>query len=575
MRFLKKQMCFFLAVCCAFVCGATAVTHAQTKLFTDPSDYLNDPQITSTGTFAVVLIDETRGTKYPKGLYSVATDGTKAPVKLLDLTKFGYIGRDAYKLSPDGRSVIIVIETNGSVRDEIYSAQIDRANSGKRISTANLPANCRACGTTGGFAISPDNSTVIFNGNRQLATDDASRSYYYSVPIGGGTIVNLTKSVDAGGDFLGSAFTSDGKRLLLNYLIYDRNFNYTQQIYSVLLSNGAAVKLFDKTPINFNFNDDKGNPVQDGSIIKGTKDGQKVVFALTDENGANKGLVLASVTNPKDQTTLTVSTDRLQQYKVVPEINTVIYTTNTGDGTPSTFTFVPFDYPSYRYSYAPKYTQNGVTQGLNVTDFQYSLTLRGIVAKTNVFDTATFASANDLYSFVISDKGTLVVTRFTPGTYPQYTSGVTAFKISPDGSRVVYSSKQDGKQPYVESLYSVNTATNKTVKVTTVPAGFGNPSNPQDFSVGANVSSFDITADSKYLVYGYIVQADDPNDPNGGKYSATSYSADLVANKPGVLLNKDSQRYQLAAAVDRALYTTRSLDFVYYTLFSTDLTKVK
>ena len=138
-----------------------------------------------------------------------------------------------YTISPDGSTVVYMTSTGGQGLDELFSVPV----LGGTVTQLNAPVP--AGETVGYFEISADSSTVVYS-TEFIDDFGAPNTALFSVPIGGGTPIQLTPDFPAGSGTNGGDISPDSSFVLYRA---DQDTPGVLELYAVSIDGGASVKL--------------------------------------------------------------------------------------------------------------------------------------------------------------------------------------------------------------------------------------------------------------------------------------------------------------------------------------------
>ncbi|MCB1633167.1 MAG: PD40 domain-containing protein [Xanthomonadales bacterium] len=387
-------------------------------------------------------------------LYSVPVDGGM-PVKLNGPMVTGGDVRDA-RFTPDGQTVVYLADQLTNDKFELFSV----AATGGPFTRLNrdLPTG----GNVSDFSISPDGMTVVYFGDQD--TDNLSE--IYSVPIGGGTITKLNPPLPGGGrQVLFTRFIS-GDSSTVVYLA-DQETNNVNELYSVPIGGGTVIKLNDPLP-------DGGDVGLFG--IKLSPDGSTMVYSADQEtNNLHEIFSVPVGGGPVVKLNGPMPADgAIFEFQFTPDGSTVVYR-----GTQNVIGIDElFSVPVGSGAITPLSNPGDTT-------FNYQISPDG---STVVYQTSTGGAGQDQLFSVPVLGGT--VTQLNAPLPAGQT--VESFEISADSSSVVYSigfiDVIEGGSPGT-ALFSVPIAGGTPIQLT------------PEFVGGSGLSGFDISRDSRYLVY--------------------------------------------------------------------------
>ncbi len=475
---------------------------------------------------------------------TMSSDGGK-PTKLNDTLAKNDKGKvigdvKSFKISPDGSMAVYRANRNAKRVFELFSVPIGGGEPTKLNDTLAKNDEGKVKGNVISFEISLDGSKVVYKADQE--TDNVFE--LYSVPIGGGKPIRLKDTIAENdkGDIIGKVLefkiSPDGNKVIYRT---DQDIDDVFELYSVPIGGGKPTKLNDTLIKN-----DKGKVKGDVKSFKISPDGSKVVYRADQEidnvfelysvpiDGA-KSTRLNDALAKNDKGVITGYVDSFEisldgskvVYKADQKTVNVheLYSVPIGGGKP------------IRLIDALAKNDKGVIIGY-VDNFKISLDGSKVVYRTHQGTVGVL----ELYSVPIGGgKPTKLNDTLVKNDKGKVKGVVKSFKISPDGSKVVYTADQEtvnlysvpigGGKPirlngtlakndkniigYVDSFKIsldgskvVYTADQETVNLYSVPIGGGKPTklndtlakNDKGVIVG-NVRSFEISPDGSKVVY--------------------------------------------------------------------------
>jgi Tol biopolymer transport system component len=224
-----------------------------------------------------------------------------------------------FKISPDSSRVVFVADQTTDGVDELFSVPIDGGSVINISGPMVLGGNIFNPTADAGFFISPDSSRVVFIADK---TDDTVYQLY-SVPIAGGTVVNISGSMVSGGDVQGIVgprveISADSTRVVF---IADKTTDGTDELFSVPITGGTVTNL-------------SGSMVSGGQVrrFRITPDGSKVVFNAQKPPNT-EGRLFSVAIDGGAITTLSdplIDGNALGEILVSPDSRRVVYRTSGG-----------------------------------------------------------------------------------------------------------------------------------------------------------------------------------------------------------------------------------------------------
>lgn len=345
---------------------------------------------------------------------------------------------DYYIVSPDGSRVVYASNLESYSLIELYSAPI----SGGAIIKLNGTLVAGGGVSHDDFVVSADGRTVVY----RAVQDNENAFELYSVPISGGTTTRLTNSSVTGGVDTGFKISPNG-----NTVVY-RAIQDTEgviEIYSVPITGGASTKLnntlasdqdvypgFEITPdgntVVYVADQDTSDiselysvPIQGGAVTKISRDLPEGVIVYSDVYMSPDSNWIAY----RSKHPTYPSSSQLFSAPINGGSNFKLNATLAEDG--DIYAGITFTPDSSRVLYLANPVSNGAYNSINI----YSSSVRGIYAGGFSRLNARFTGEQDVFEF----------------------------KLSPDGSRVVYIADQDDES--VLELYSATVSGGVPVKL--------------------------------------------------------------------------------------------------------------
>lgn len=382
------------------------------------------------------------------------TGGT--PIKLNGpLVSGGLV--DQFQVSPDNAWVVYRADQQTDGVYELYSVAADGG--------AAVRLNSDLVG--GGdvsypFAISPNNQRVVYIADQQ--TDEVDE--LYSVPIGGGTPVRLNGTLVSGGDVLQAydiQISADSSRVV--YLA-DQDTNDVSELYSVPIGGGASIKL--NGPLA------SGGDVREDFRI--SPDGSRVVFRADQETDQVFDLFSVPIAGGMAvRLNEPLAGQEVTEFKIAPDGSRVAYRADQdAEGV--------FELYSAPLEGGPAVKLNGaLAAGGNVNDttFEFSPDSSRVIYQAD-------QDTNDVFELYVVPTGGGATLKLNSPLAADW--DVSYFKISPDGSRVVYGIVQS-VDPWGYETFSAPIDGGTAVQIDPDP------------TIEGLLEVFSITPDSSRLVY--------------------------------------------------------------------------
>jgi len=389
-------------------------------------------------------------------IYSVPIEGPASAGVKLNGPVYGGSAYCYFMISPDGRRVVYSAPQQADGIYELYSVPIEGPASGAVMLNRPLPSGSNVSPLWGGVQITPDSSTVVYRADQ----DQHDRWELYSVPIEGPASAGVKLNHDmerhfppVGDDVRFFDISPDGNQVVF-VATWVNSFDIPGFTYSVNMWElfrvptagpaSAEEKIYGPTteagyPRRLVNAAPNSNPVNDVSIVP---DGSRVVYRAEYIYTNRSQLYSIPIGGPRtanirlDPTTPFDSEVEVDRYRISPDGSTVVYQAD---------------------------------QDVEDVSELYSVPAVG-PASTNVRLNGPLASGGKVH---------------------------TDYRISPDGSRVVYRADQQGNG--VDELYSVPLAgpSSQGIKINgALPAG-------------GDVRSFRISANGRWIVYRADQDTDD------------------------------------------------------------------
>ena len=368
-------------------------------------------------------------------------------------------GVNDFIISENGNYVVYRADQVIDAVPELYSVPIGGGSTPVKISGTLLTLDSAVLS----YRITPDESRVVYRADQEIN----EVFELYSVPLGGGSEIKLNSALPSGGDVSSADFeiTSDGS--LVIYLA-DQDTDEVLELYSVPVAGGTPTKL-------------NGTLVSGGDVVfyDISADGSKVIFQADQDTDNVRELysVSSSGGTPIKISGPMVSNGDVQNesFEISPDGSLAVYRAD---------------------------------QDTNNVFELYSVPINGgTPTKLN----STLVSAGDVTSFIISPDGSRVVYRADQDTdgiaelYSVSISGGTptklngtmvsggnvdsdnTYKITPDGTKVVYIADQDTDED--DEIYSVSILGGTPTKLNGTLVS------------GGDVDTFNISSDSNFVTY--------------------------------------------------------------------------
>ena len=237
-------------------------------------------------------------------LWSVATTGTPAAIRISRGMASGGAVDEYFQISPNGNRVLYLADATDNGSFDLYSVAI-AGGSSTQLNGALAGAN----GVERDFLISPDSNSAVYRSDE--GTDTLIE--LYSVPLTGGGPTKLNGELIGGGDVLDLAISPNGARVV--YLA-DQFLDGLNEIWSVPIGGGTATRLNGTLPAS--------GDVLDFAI---SPDSARVVYlADQDADTLNElwSVPLSGGTVTKLNRTLVAGGD-VQAFLISPDSDSVVY----------------------------------------------------------------------------------------------------------------------------------------------------------------------------------------------------------------------------------------------------------
>lgn len=457
-----RFLCFALAFVCLTAFGASAASAAENRLNQQlaQGQTVQDYKVSPDGKYGVYIVSEYVNDSAAQQLFSVNLSTRE--VKALSPRVTGGKSILQYEITATNR-VVVYTDAVTQYTFELYSVPVAGGTIVKLNRTYASGANIYSAGIQN-FKISPDGARLVYYYYESPEEGDG-KNILYSVPTAGGTSVRLT-SQTAGAQLNNYIFTPDSRRVVYEFA---PNYDSGYAVYSAPATGGAAALLTNKFYADY---------------YQVTSDSQTLVYQA-DTNGDSILELYASPIAGGARTQLSLASEDVSGFRLSNAYSAVVYAykpVGAAGYNATAFGIVSIDARS-RYA-----IQTG--KQIN-SDFEISPDNRGIVFTTyeQIPGGQPWEQQTNLYSATLDSRGQL--RKLNDAT----TSGVGFFKITPDGSRVVFygfPAAGGGGQ-----IYSVPTIDGGVVRLSSVTNGS---------QFAAADSKFQITPDGKRVVFAYDAQ---------------------------------------------------------------------
>jgi Tol biopolymer transport system component len=361
-------------------------------------------------------------------------------------------------ISPDSNTVIYRQDTDLDGLEEGYSVPI--------LGGTSILLSSPGTGFTFG-EVSPDSSTMVF-----FADTDPTvtlRRELFSCPIVGGTPVTLNDPLPSGGDVLSFEISSDGSTVI--YLA-DQETDREHELFAVPIGGGTPVKLNHEL-----------EPFRNVRFFTISPDGSTVVYSAQSPSGSTElfsvpiGGGTATILNaPMASGGNIIATSSWRGFKISPDSSLVVYLADQDDNDVQELYSVPIDGGTPTKLNGPL-TAGGDVGSRDADPFLISPDSATVVyyADQEVDET------NELFSVPIDGGTPVKLNSALPSGGSVETRIIHPFRITADGSRVVYTAR--GETAFAIDLYSVPIGGGTPVKINgpLVPGGnVGTPTNLKD-----------------------------------------------------------------------------------------------
>ncbi len=386
------------------------------------------------------------------------------------------IGRQVmtYKVSPDGRRVVYVADQDTDNVMELYGVPI----AGGTPVKLNGPLSDGWDASSGSFFISPDSSRVVFQTHDSADENTA----LYSVPITGGTAVQLNGQLPLGGNVMQVQISPDSSRVVYRA---DEDVNEDYELFSVRLDGTDQVQLSGvmvaggDVGTTFRISPDSSRVVY---LADQLTDGVNELFSVPLAGGAWVGL----------NGNVATGGDVTSSFEISPAIDAnpvrVVYISDEDiDNTNELF--------SAPILGGPRTQLNGsLLAGRNVITFSISPDGERVVYRAD-------QDADEVFELYGAPIGGGPVTKLNPALVSGGDVGSSGYDISPDSSRLVFIADQAADE--VQELFSVDIAGGTPVKLNAPLAALGNVT---DFLISPDSATVvyraDQETDQDYYIYG-------------------------------------------------------------------------
>ena len=415
-----------------------------------------------------------------------------------------YVGSVPYKISPDSRTVIFVVDKDTDDVYELYSVPI----TGTTPIKLNPPLVANGDVNLSRFFFTTDSQSVIYLADQEVD----NRVDMYRVPVGGGASVKLNPPLVAGGNVTDFKIDPDSGRVIY---VADQETNEVFELWSVLGAGGGLVKL-------------NGAFVSGGNISTYAIDrlSDRVVYSADQETNGKYELYSVpvaggAVTKLNPPITLAGGGDSgLSDWAINPIIPVVVFIAREAGSLGGRVYMIPTagGVPLTQLSFNLLATQRMLSFRISPAGDRVVFNVGNSLPGQNAFK-------GNLYSALIGGGGAANVTETADPLF-----GTDNYFFLPDGSRVVYTFQNNaGAPPRLES------ATMLGVRAPLYVPGASDPL----------LSFFRLSADSQWVMYqtsgDYLARGLNTIPPGGG--SPTNHGAAEFA-----LMLPDSSRivYQRA-----------------------------